>query len=279
MIDVAGLAAALAAVDPPTAARRALAAGRAARAATTTPRATCPGAVFVDLDARLCGPPGRRRPAPAARSGRAARRRCAPPGCGPAIRWSSTTAATAWPRPGPGGRCAGPATQRVRVLDGGFAAWIAAGRPVEHRRHAPAAGRLHGPAGRAAGARRRRRRRAGAATGVLLDVRAPPRYRGETEPIDPVAGHIPGAVNLPTRRARRPARPAPRRATSCAPRSPARGTRRTVPRRRVLRLRGDRRAHRAGPAPWPGRTDAALYVGSWSDWITDPRRARCATGG
>ncbi|WP_414123214.1 sulfurtransferase [Corynebacterium nuruki] len=94
----------------------------------------------------------------------------------------------------------------VRILDGGWAAWQAAGGAVET-----------GPATVPApgdvtvtyedlydGARRTLTKEQAAATGghdghsVLLDARAPERYRGETEPVDPVAGHIPGAANLPS---------------------------------------------------------------------------------
>jgi thiosulfate/3-mercaptopyruvate sulfurtransferase len=113
-----------------------------------------------------------------------------------------------------------------------------------------------------------------AESGTLIDVRTAVRYRGEAEPIDPVAGHIPGAVNIPvTEHTRhglldaatplrktfeeagvRPGRPV---AAYCGSGVAAAQT--------VLAL------HRAG------RTDAALYVGSWSDWITDPGRP-IATG-
>ena len=83
------------------------------------------------------------------------------------------------------------------MLDGGFAAWIAAGRPVEPGRRRPAPGRHRGRTRAACRSWTPTAPAALARDGVLLDARVGPRYRGETEPIDPVAGHIPGAVNLP----------------------------------------------------------------------------------
>lgn len=85
----------------------------------------------------------------------------------------------------------------VRVLDGGLGAWIAAGLPVEAGAVEPAAGDvvlapLAEPVLSTDDAA------AWPGHGVLVDVRAAERYRGEVEPIDPIAGHIPGAVNLPT---------------------------------------------------------------------------------
>lgn len=95
----------------------------------------------------------------------------------------------------------------VRVLDGGYPAWIGGARPDGS---VPARPTQSGPAdptgpglitvtpgglpvvdadGAAAAA--------DAPGAVLLDLRAAARYRGEVEPLDPVAGHIPGAVNLP----------------------------------------------------------------------------------
>jgi thiosulfate/3-mercaptopyruvate sulfurtransferase len=84
----------------------------------------------------------------------------------------------------------------VAVLDGGFAAWQAAGLPVEAalpRRAAttvtvrfdPAQVVLDHAALHAVPAP------------LLLDARAAPRYRGDSEPLDPVAGHVPGALNRP----------------------------------------------------------------------------------
>ena len=106
---------------------------------------------------------------------------------------------------------------------------------------------------------------------MLLDVRAAPRYRGEAEPIDPVAGHVPGAVNLPAGGVRRPGRPLPGR----------RGAARAVRRRRGDRGRGPVGAYCGSGVTaaqavlalhLAGRTDAALYVGSWSNWVADPAR-------
>ena len=85
----------------------------------------------------------------------------------------------------------------VRVLDGGIAAWTAAGLPLTAEVPSPELGNVlvrpgampvldaEGAAGLVAGG------------GVLLDTRVEPRYRGEVEPVDPVAGHIPGARSAP----------------------------------------------------------------------------------
>jgi thiosulfate/3-mercaptopyruvate sulfurtransferase len=87
---------------------------------------------------------------------------------------------------------------RRLVLDGGFAAWNAAGLAVETR--APT-WRPTGfvPRGVADDSVVEAAELAAlqAAGGLLVDARAAPRYRGEQEPIDPVAGHVPGAVNRP----------------------------------------------------------------------------------
>lgn len=84
-----------------------------------------------------------------------------------------------------------------RVLDGGIAAWTGAGHPLATQpvAHAPAklelASEWRGVVERDDLARRLEDL-------VVLDARAPERYRGEVEPIDPAAGHIPGALSYPT---------------------------------------------------------------------------------
>src|SRR6218665_88956 len=84
----------------------------------------------------------------------------------------------------------------VRVLDGGFRAWAAAGLPLATDDVVADTGDV---VLREIGAEAISIDEAAAfpASGILLDARAPERYRGETQPYDPIAGHIPGAVNLP----------------------------------------------------------------------------------
>ncbi|HEY8472949.1 MAG TPA: sulfurtransferase [Natronosporangium sp.] len=213
-----------------------------------------PGAVFLDLDSQLCGAPGPggRHPLPDPARLEAVLRVAGVRQDHPVVVYDggeSTAAARAWWTL----RWAGH--QRVRVLDGGYRAWVEAGQPVTTEVPDPIPGDFTVRPGSlpvldAAGAAEL------AATGVLIDARAPERYRGETEPIDPVAGHIPGAVNAP------PGVPLPDLGGKPVGAYCGSGV---VAARTVLEL------HRAG------RTDAALYVGSWSHWITDPGRP-IATG-
>ena len=157
----------------------------------------------------------------------------------------------------------------VRVLDGGFRAWTAAGLPVASAAAEPISPR------RAARTSRQipdicrcltlTRAANLARIGVLLDARAAERYRGENEPVDAIAGHIPGAVNAPTAE-NVTSDGAFRDAAELAARFGALGPGTVIPvppRRRLLRFGGDRRARgaRAGDRRDPGRAVPRLLVG------------------
>ncbi|QLQ14553.1 MAG: sulfurtransferase [Micropruina sp.] len=158
----------------------------------------------------------------------------------------------------------------VRVLDGGITAWLAEGRPVESGDVVAAPVRLslttgHLPIVDADGAAEY------PGAGVLVDVRAPERYRGETEPIDPVAGHIPGAVNLPV-------------AGFFAADGRLPGD--LVLDERLAATKGREVAVYCGSGVSAAQVilalaargrPAALYPGSWSAWSNDPSRP-VATG-
>jgi thiosulfate/3-mercaptopyruvate sulfurtransferase len=155
-----------------------------------------PGAVYVDLDTELSAPPGSggRHPLPGPEHLQQVLRRAGVRADLPVVAYDAgdgSVAARVWWLL----RWAGH--RDVAVLDGGFAAWTQQGRPVTTEVPEPAPGDVVVRAGsmpvtEADGAARLAR------DGVLLDARAPQRYRGETEPVDPKAGHIPGARNAPS---------------------------------------------------------------------------------
>lgn len=154
----------------------------------------------------------------------------------------------------------------VRVLDGGVGAWTDRGRALTSGEETAVGVPLeltvgHLPtisADQAAGF-----------AGTLIDARAPERYRGEIEPIDPVAGHIPGAVNVPVGQF-----------FSADGRLPGDDTlRRLLDSPEPLAVycgSGVSAAQLVLAAAALGRP-AALYPGSWSAWSNDPSRP-VATG-
>ena len=223
-----------------------------------------PGAAYVDLDRDLAGPPGAggRHPLPARADFVAAVRRAGVSSTRPVVvydDWSGRAAGRAWWLLRHHGH------PDVRVLDGGWPAWVAAGGAVETGQPGITPGDFTPgeplvdlveaddvPS-----------------VAVLVDAREPERFRGESEPLDPVAGHVPGAVNVPTSR--------------------------NLAEDGRFRSAGELAATYAEVGAVPGADVAAycgsgvtathdllamevagirarLYPGSWSGWITDPDR-------
>lgn len=161
-------------------------------------RGHVPGAAYVDLDLDLAdvpgGPDGRggRHPLPEPFRFVGAMRAAGVRNDRPVVvydDWQSRAAARAWWLLRHYGH------EDVRVLDGGWAAWTGAGGEVSTEAVTPEPGDFAGAPGHLdtldadeiAGF-----------AGTLVDARNAERFRGDEEPVDPVAGHIPGAVNVPT---------------------------------------------------------------------------------
>jgi len=157
----------------------------------------------------------------------------------------------------------------VRLLDGGLAAWTAAGLPLETGEPAP---REPGSVSLRYGSLPVLTIDDAAAfpdADVLLDARAGERFRGEVEPIDPRAGHVPGAVSAPTTEnmdaAGRFLPPEQLRARFAALGvDPGRGV-------AAYCGSGVTAAHEVVALALAG-FDAALFPGSWSQWANDPDR-------
>jgi thiosulfate/3-mercaptopyruvate sulfurtransferase len=238
-----------------------------------------PGAVFLDMDTDLADPPGPagRHPLPSVERLQSALRRAG-------VRDESLVvahddaqgvqAARAWWLL----RWAGFAAGRVAVLDGGYRGWVDAGLPTTAEPSRPAPGDVTvRPGGMPVLDADEAAALAG--SGVLLDARAPERYRGEHEPVDPKAGHIPGARNAP--------------ATDVL--GPHGGWREPASLAEWLKGLADGADGEVGAYCGSGATAAALvlaaehaglrpperpialYVGSWSNWSADPGRP-VATG-
>lgn len=158
----------------------------------------------------------------------------------------------------------------VAVLDGGFPAWVAEGRPVtdEVSERVPgdftprprpdwlvSAAELATPQ---------------SLPRKLFDARAPERFAGDVEPLDPVAGHIPGARNLPFAqnlhegRFRSPAELRQRFAAALEGSAPEAAV--------VYCGSGVTACHDILAFAHAGLPLPRLYAGSWSEWITDPAR-------
>lgn len=160
--------------------------------------------------------------------------------------------------------------ESVAVLNGGLAAWEAAGLPLSTQPPSVTPARFEARPDHAAlvqaevlasGQEAGRTR--------LVDARAEARFRGEQEPIDPVAGHIPGAINLPFEanlQENGEFRPAEELA--------ARFSQFAENPEQVVHMCGSgvTACHNLLAMELAGLHGSRLYPGSWSQWIADPQR-------
>lgn len=165
----------------------------------------------------------------------------------------------------------------VQVLDGGFAAWQAAGLPVTAT--LPQVSPLPPYPGRFDRSRiasvEEVQARLKHAPGWLIDARAGERFRGEVEPLDPVAGHVPGAVNRPFALNVHDGRLRPADDLRAAL-QPLIGTH--APDEVVLMCgSGVTACHLLLAMDVAGLEGARIYADSWSGWVSDPSRP-VATG-
>ncbi|MEN5039041.1 sulfurtransferase [Stenotrophomonas sp. TWI1149] len=165
----------------------------------------------------------------------------------------------------------------VQVLDGGFAAWQAAGLPVTAA--LPQVSPLPPYPGRFDRNRiasvEEVQARLKHAPGWLIDARAGERFRGEVEPLDPVAGHVPGAVNRPFALNVHDGRLRPADDLRAAL-QPLIGTH--APDEVVLMCgSGVTACHLLLAMDVAGLEGARIYADSWSGWVSDPSRP-VATG-
>jgi thiosulfate/3-mercaptopyruvate sulfurtransferase len=235
-----------------------------------------PGARWVDLERELSGPPvglGGRHPLPSVEVFQRAMRRIGLSADTAVVVCDAADALAAsrlWWLLTDSGHA------DVRVLNGGVAAWRAAGLPLETGSAGPD---IEGDFVARTGQRRQLdaaqvgEALARPVPAVVVDVRAAERYSGATEPIDPVAGHIPGAVNLPSMaNVTVDGKFLP--ASELAARYAAAGVGETAI---VYCGSGVTAAHTLLALAQTGIPDAHLYPGSWSDWISDRSRP-VATG-
>ncbi|VBA55793.1 sulfurtransferase [Mycobacterium attenuatum] len=230
-----------------------------------------PGAVYVSLEDELSDHTvaGRgRHPLPSGRSLQVAARRWGIRQDGLVVAyddWERAGSARAW------WLLTAAGIENVRILDGGLTAWQSAQQPLETGAVVPRSGDVAVRHDDLSAGRRSTLTAQQCGTGnvTLLDARAPERFRGEVEPVDPVAGHIPGAISLPS-------------ATVLACDGTFLDDDALA---QVLSGRSIDRDGAVGAYCGSGITaavivaalaalgcQAALYPGSWSEWSSDPTR-------